>query len=299
MKKITYLNQLEAESIYIIREVAAEFSNPVMMFSMGKDSSVMLHLAKKAFYPAKIPFPLLHIDTNWKFKEMYDFRDRIIKQINSDLLIYCNPIGLKMNINPLINSNQHTDVMKTESLKQALNKWKFDAVFGGARRDEESSRSKERIYSFRDKQHRWDPKNQRPEIWKNYNSKINQGESIRVFPLSNWTELDIWQYIYFEKIEIVSLYFAKKRLVTKYNNNLLVINDDRLFFDKKQNIKNIMVRFRTLGCWPLTAAIESKAKNLSSIISEMIFFKNSEREGRIIDKDLSNTMEIKKKNGYF
>lgn len=299
MKKITYLNQLEAESIYIIREVAAEFSNPVMMFSMGKDSSVMLHLAKKAFYPAKIPFPLLHIDTNWKFKEMYDFRNNTLKQINSDLLVYCNLIGLKMNINPLIDSNQHTDVMKTESLKQALNKWKFDAVFGGARRDEESSRSKERIYSFRDRQHRWDPKNQRPEIWKNYNSRINQGESIRVFPLSNWTELDIWQYIYFEKIEIVSLYFAKKRPVIKYNNTLLVINDDRLSFNKKYNIKNIMVRFRTLGCWPLTGAIESKAKNLSSIISEMIFFKNSEREGRIIDKDLSNSMEIKKKNGYF
>lgn len=297
--KPKHLNELESESIYIIREVAAEFSNPVMMFSMGKDSSVMLHLARKAFYPGNIPFPLLHVDTNWKFKEMYDFRNHVAKQINAELIIHCNQIGLKMNINPLTNSNKHTDIMKTEGLKQALDKWRFDAVLGGARRDEEISRSKERIYSFRDNKHHWDPKNQRPEIWKNYNSQINPGENIRVFPLSNWTELDIWQYIFFENIEIVPLYFAKKRPVIKYNDMLLVINDNRLNFYNKINIKNTMVRFRTLGCWPLTGAIESKAKNVSSIILEMLLFKNSERQGRVIDKDISNSMEIKKKNGYF
>lgn len=301
MKKmqLTHLNQLESESIYIMREVVSEFSNPVMMYSIGKDSSVMLHLARKAFYPGKIPFPLLHVDTNWKFNEMYEFRDRISKDINAELLIYCNSQGLKMGINPFLNSNKHTDIMKTEGLKQALDKWQFNAVFGGARRDEESSRSKERIYSFRDRFHRWDPKNQRPEIWKNYNSAINQGESIRVFPLSNWTELDIWQYIFFEKIEIVPLYYAKNRPVIERNGMLIVINDNRIKLDKKEIIKKQMVRFRTLGCWPLTGAIISKAKNISSIIAEMLLFTNSERQGRMIDKDQSNSMEIKKRNGYF
>lgn len=301
MKKmqLTHLNQLESESIYIMREVVSEFSNPVMMYSIGKDSSVMLHLARKAFYPGKIPFPLLHVDTNWKFNEMYEFRDRISKDINAELLIYCNSQGLKMRINPFLNSNKHTDIMKTEGLKQALDKWQFNAVFGGARRDEESSRSKERIYSFRDRFHRWDPKNQRPEIWKNYNSAINQGESIRVFPLSNWTELDIWQYIFFEKIEIVPLYYAKNRPVIERNGMLIVINDNRIKLDKKEIIKKQMVRFRTLGCWPLTGAIISKAKNISSIIAEMLLFTNSERQGRMIDKDQSNSMEIKKRNGYF
>lgn len=297
--KLTNLKTLEAESIYIIREVVAEFSNPVMMYSIGKDSSVMLHLAKKAFYPGKIPFPLLHVDTKWKFKEMYEFRDKIAKNINTELLIYCNSTGLKMNINPFLNSNKHTDIMKTEGLKKALNKWKFNAVFGGARRDEESSRSKERIYSFRDSLHRWDPKNQRPEIWKNYNSEINPGESIRVFPLSNWTEFDIWQYIFFEKIEIVPLYFAKKRSFVNRDGMMIVINDNRIKLNKKEVIKNDMIRFRTLGCWPLTGAIFSTAKNLISVIEEMLLFKNSERQGRIIDKDPSNSMETKKKNGYF
>lgn len=297
--KLTNLDQLESESIYIIREVAAEFSNPVMMYSIGKDSSVMLHLARKAFYPSKIPFPLLHVDTKWKFNEMYQFRDNLMKDKNIELLTYYNLEGTKLKINPFLYGNKHTDIMKTEGLKQALNKWKFNAIFGGARRDEEKSRSKERIYSFRNRVHHWDPKNQRPEIWKNYNSNINQGESIRVFPLSNWTEIDIWQYIFFEKIEVVPLYFAKKRPVIERNGMIIVVNDDRIIIDKKEKIKNKLVRFRTLGCWPLTGAILSKAKNLLSIIAEMLLFKNSEREGRLIDKDQDVSMEIKKRNGYF
>lgn len=297
--KLTNLDQLESESIYIIREVAAEFSNPVMMYSIGKDSSVMLHLARKAFYPSKIPFPLLHVDTKWKFNEMYQFRDNLMKDKNIELLIYYNLEGIKLKINPFLYGNKHTDIMKTEGLKQALNKWKFNAILGGARRDEEKSRSKERIYSFRNRVHHWDPKNQRPEIWKNYNSNINQGESIRVFPLSNWTEIDIWQYIFFEKIEVVPLYFAKKRPVIERNGMIIVVNDDRIIIDKKEKIKNKLVRFRTLGCWPLTGAILSKAKNLLSIIAEMLLFKNSERQGRLIDKDQDVSMEIKKRNGYF
>lgn len=299
-KKLTHLDYLESESIYIFREVASEFTNPVMMYSIGKDSSVMLHLARKAFYPSKVPFPLLHIDTRWKFNEMYSFRDKTAKKMNMDLLIYSNPRGIQMNINPFHHEKAYTDITKTEALKQALNKWEFDAVFGGARRDEEKSRSKERIYSFRDRYHRWDPKNQRPEIWKNYNGQINKGESIRVFPLSNWTEIDIWQYIYIEKIKIVSLYFAKNRPVLFRNNILLVIDDiNKIELKKNENIKNKMVRFRTLGCWPLTGAILSNADNLSDVIKETLLFHSSERQNRIIDQDQSNSMEIKKRNGYF
>lgn len=299
-KKLTHLDYLESESIYIFREVASEFSNPVMMYSIGKDSSVMLHLARKAFYPSKIPFPLLHIDTKWKFNEMYIFRDETVKKMNIDLLIYTNPKGIQMNINPFHHGKVYTDITKTEALKQALNKWEFDAIFGGARRDEEKSRSKERIYSFRDRYHRWDPKNQRPEIWKNYNGQINKGESIRVFPLSNWTEIDIWQYIYVEEINIVPLYFAKKRPVLLRNNILLVIDDvNKIELKKNEKISKEMVRFRTLGCWPLTGAILSNAKNLSDVIKETLLFHNSERQNRIIDQDQSNSMEIKKRNGYF
>lgn len=299
-KKLTHLDHLESESIYIFREVASEFSNPVMMYSIGKDSSVMLHLARKAFYPSKVPFPLLHIDTKWKFKEMYSFRNKIAEKLDMDLLIYSNPQGIQMNINPFHHGKAYTDITKTEALKQALNKWEFDAVFGGARRDEEKSRSKERIYSFRDRYHRWDPKNQRPEIWKNYNGQINKGESIRVFPLSNWTEIDIWQYIYIEKIKIVSLYFAKNRPVLFRNNIFLVIDDiNKIELEKHEKIKNKTVRFRTLGCWPLTGAILSNAYNLSDVIQETLLFHSSERQNRIIDKDQSNSMETKKRNGYF
>lgn len=299
-KKINHFKELESESIYIIREVAAEFSNPVMMYSIGKDSSVMLHLAKKAFFPGKIPFPLLHIDTNWKFKEMYKFRNQISEKEKIELLIYSNPEGIKMKLNPFIHgSEKYTNIMKTEALKKAFNKWKFDAAFGGARRDEEKSRSKERVYSFRDQYHSWDPKNQRPELWKNYNSKINKGESIRVFPLSNWTELDIWSYIFLEKIKIVSLYKAKIRKVINRNNMLIVVNDNRINLHKNEKIIKKMVRFRTLGCWPLTGAIESNAKTLLEIMQEMLIMNTSERQNRIIDNDNNNSMEIKKRQGYF
>lgn len=298
-KIYTDLYQLEAESIYIIREVVAEFSNPVMLYSIGKDSSVMLHLARKAFYPGNLPFPLLHIDTGWKFNDMYKFRDYISKKINLDLLIHINKEGIKMGINPFIHgSNKYTEIMKTESLKQALNKYSFDAAFGGARRDEEKSRAKERIYSFRDKLHRWDPRKQRPELWQNYNGEINQGESIRVFPLSNWTELDIWKYIFFENIEIVPLYFSSVRPILKRNNLLIMLNDNRINY-KNNEVKNIMVRFRTLGCWPLSGAIKSSAKNVPEIINEMLNSNFSERQGRIIDNDQSGSMEIKKRQGYF
>ncbi|BAP58540.1 sulfate adenylyltransferase subunit CysD [Candidatus Tachikawaea gelatinosa] len=298
--KNNHLQQLESESIYIIREVAAEFNNPVMLYSIGKDSSVMLHLAKKAFYPGELPFPLLHIDTGWKFQEMYKFRDIVAKEMKLELLIYCNKEGLKMNINPFIHgSSQYTNLMKTEGLKQALNKYCFDAAFGGARRDEEISRAKERIYSFRDQFHRWDPKNQRPELWKNYNGQINKGESIRVFPLSNWTELDIWQYIYLENIKIVSLYFSLIRPVIKRNNLLIMVDDNRIHLKKDEIIKKKRIRFRTLGCWPLTAAIQSKAKSLLDIIEETLITKNSERQGRVIDYDQKNSMEFKKRQGYF
>ncbi|WDI78694.1 sulfate adenylyltransferase subunit CysD [Candidatus Purcelliella pentastirinorum] len=298
-KKFTHLYQLEAESIYIIREVVAEFENPVMLYSIGKDSSVMLHLARKAFYPGKLPFPLLHIDTGWKFNEMYKFRDNIIKNMNLDFLIYINKDGLKMGINPFIHgSSKYTHIMKTEGLKQALNKYNFDAAFGGARRDEEKSRAKERIYSFRNKLHRWDPKKQRPELWQNYNGQINRGENIRVFPLSNWTELDIWTYIYFENIEIVPLYFSSIRPVLTRNNLLIMLNDNRINY-KNEEINKLMVRFRTLGCWPLSGAIESNAKNIPEIIHEMLNSNMSERQGRMIDNDQVGSMEIKKRQGYF
>ncbi|PPI87760.1 sulfate adenylyltransferase subunit CysD [Candidatus Pantoea edessiphila] len=299
-KKLNHIYQLEAESIYIIREVIAEFVNPVMMYSIGKDSSVMLHLAQKAFYPSTIPFPLLHIDTGWKFNEMYDFRDRTTNSIGAELIVYRNIKGVEMGINPFIHgSTKYTDIMKTDALKQALNKYKFDAAFGGARRDEEMSRAKERIYSFRDRFHRWDPKNQRPEMWNNYNGQINKGENIRVFPLSNWTELDIWQYILLEKIEIVPLYFSALRPVIKRDNMLIVINDNRINLKEHELIEKIMVRFRTLGCWPVTGAIESKAQTLEDIIEEILLYKTSERKDRLIDIDQSNSMEQKKKQGYF
>ncbi len=299
-ERLTHLQQLEAESIHIIREVAAEFSNPVMMYSVGKDSAVMLHLARKAFYPGKIPFPLMHVDTNWKFKEMIAFRDHMAEKYGFELLVHKNPEGLAMNINPFVHgSATHTDIMKTQGLKQALNKWKFDAAFGGARRDEEKSRAKERVYSFRDKNHRWEPKNQRPELWNTYNGQINQGESIRVFPLSNWTELDIWQYIYQENIEIVPLYFAKERPVVNRDGVKIMVDDDRFELQEGEEIKYEKVRFRTLGCYPLTGAINSDAETLPEIIEEMLIATSSEREGRVIDSDQSASMELKKREGYF
>jgi len=296
----THLQQLEAESIYIIREVAAEFQNPVMLYSIGKDSSVMLRLAQKAFYPGKIPFPLMHVDTRWKFHEMIEFRDRMAKEIGFQLLVWTNPDGIAQNINPITHGSEvHTRVMKTEALKQALNHYGFDAAFGGARRDEEKSRAKERIYSFRNKFHQWDPKNQRPELWNIYNSKINQGESIRVFPLSNWTELDIWLYIKREQIPIVPLYFAKERPVVERSGNLILVDDDRLPLNPGEKPMIKRVRFRTLGCYPLTGAIESDADTLDKIVQEMLLVKNSERQGRVIDYDGASSMEEKKKDGYF
>lgn len=299
-KRLTHLQQLEAESIHIIREVAAEFENPVMLYSIGKDSSVMLHLARKAFYPGKLPFPLLHVDTGWKFREMYEFRDKTAKNYDFELLVHRNPAGESLGINPFIHgSAKHTDIMKTEGLKQALDKYAFDAAFGGARRDEEKSRAKERIYSFRDRSHRWDPKNQRPELWHNYNGQINKGESIRVFPLSNWTELDIWQYIYLENIDIVPLYFAKERPVLERNGTLLMVDDDRIDLKAGEVIAKRKVRFRTLGCWPLTGAVESQAETLPEIIEEMLISTTSERQGRLIDSDQSASMEQKKRQGYF
>ena len=297
---LSHLEKLESQSIHIIREVASEFQNPVMMYSIGKDSSVMLHLAIKAFAPSKIPFKLLHVDTTWKFKEMISFRDQIITKYKLDLLVHTNQEGLKNNIGPISHGSKiHTDIMKTQALKQALNKYKFDAAFGGARRDEEKSRAKERIFSFRDSQHRWDPKNQRPELWNLYNTKIDKGESVRVFPLSNWTELDVWQYIYQEKIEIVPLYLAAFRPVITRDNLLLMVDDKRLDVKEHETIENKLVRFRTLGCYPLTGAIESKAKSVEEIIIELIKSKNSEREGRAIDKDQIGSMEKKKQEGYF
>jgi len=298
--ELTHLKQLEAESIYILREVVATFSNPVMMYSIGKDSSVMLHLAMKAFYPAKPPFPLLHVDTLWKFREMIEFRDRRVKELGVDLIVYTNPEGIEMNINPFIHGSKvHTDIMKTQALKQALNKGGYDAVIGGARRDEEKSRAKERIFSFRDKNHRWDPKNQRPELWNLFNTKIHKGESVRVFPLSNWTELDIWQYIYLENIPIVPLYFAKERPIVEYEGAKIMVDDDRMPKELRAQAKMQMVRFRTLGCYPLSGAIESKSSTLPEIIEEMLLSRNSEREGRLIDKDQEGSMEKKKIEGYF
>lgn len=298
---LTHLKQLEAESIHIMREVVAEFQNPVMLYSVGKDSSVMLQLALKAFYPAKPPFPLLHIDTTYKFREMISFRDRFVKEdLGLELLTHTNWDGLKLNIYPWVDSDRHTALMKTDALKQALNKYGFDAAFGGARRDEEKSRAKERIFSFRDKSHRWDPKNQRPELWNLYNTRINKGESIRVFPLSNWTELDIWQYIHLENIPIVPMYFASERPVIERDGVLIMRDDDRmpLLPGEKEVVKR--VRFRTLGCYPLTGAVESNATTLPGIIQEMLLTKTSERQGRVIDKDAGGAgMEQKKREGYF
>ncbi|MBL0688148.1 MAG: sulfate adenylyltransferase subunit CysD [Pseudoalteromonas sp.] len=297
---LTHLQQLEAESIKIMREVAAEFENPVMLYSIGKDSSVLLHLARKAFYPAKIPFPLLHVDTNWKFREMIEFRDRLAKEYGFDLIVHKNPEGIEMGIGPFTHgSGKHTDIMKTQGLKQALNKYGFDAAFGGARRDEEKSRAKERVYSFRDKHHRWDPKNQRPELWNTYNSQVNPGESIRVFPLSNWTELDIWQYIYQENIEMVPLYLAKERPVVERDGTLIMVDDDRMPLNEGEVPQMKSVRFRTLGCYPLTGAVESTASSLTEIIEEMLLSSSSEREGRVIDHDSAGSMEKKKREGYF
>ncbi|MCT7486925.1 sulfate adenylyltransferase subunit CysD [Aliarcobacter cryaerophilus] len=299
-KQLTHLKQLEAESIHIIREVVAEFDNPVMMYSVGKDSAVMLHLALKAFAPAKLPFPLLHVDTLWKFKEMIEFRDKRAKEEGFELLVHTNPDGIAQGIGPFTHGSAvHTDIMKTQGLKQALNKYKFDAVFGGARRDEEKSRAKERIYSFRDKNHRWDPKNQRPELWNIYNARVHKDESIRVFPLSNWTELDIWQYIYLEQIPIVPLYFAAKRPVVEKDGVKIMVDDERMPIGPEDVIKEEMVRFRTLGCYPLTGAVNSTATTLQEIIKEMLLSRTSERQGRVIDNDSAGSMEKKKIEGYF
>ncbi|MBE1276304.1 sulfate adenylyltransferase subunit CysD [Enterovibrio baiacu] len=296
----THLKQLENESIHIIREVAAEFDNPVMLYSIGKDSAVMLHLAMKAFYPGKPPFPLLHVDTTWKFKEMITFRDEFTKKHGLDLKVHINQDGVDMNISPFVHgSAKHTDIMKTQGLKQALNQYGFDAAFGGARRDEEKSRAKERVYSFRDKHHRWDPKNQRPELWDTYNGRVNKGESIRVFPLSNWTELDIWQYIYMENIEIVPLYFSEKRPVVERDGTLIMVDDERMPLEDGEKPEMKSVRFRTLGCYPLTGAVESTAATLPEIIQEMLLTKTSERQGRVIDHDQAGSMEQKKREGYF
>ena len=297
---LTHLKQLEAESIYIIREVAAEFDKPVMLYSIGKDSTVMLHLALKAFYPGKLPFPLMHIDTTWKFREMIEFRDQQMEKLGLDLIVYINQEGVDAGIGPFTHGSQkHTDIMKNQALKQALNKYQFDAAFGGARRDEEKSRAKERVYSFRDKNHRWDPKNQRPELWNLYNGKINKGESIRVFPLSNWTELDIWQYIHLNNIDIVPLYYAKLRPVINYEGIDIMVDDDRVPLAEGQKPEMKTVRFRTLGCYPLTGAVESEATTLPEIIQEMLLTTTSERQGRLIDSDQSGSMEKKKREGYF
>ncbi|WP_211910570.1 sulfate adenylyltransferase subunit CysD [Vibrio sp. B1FLJ16] len=299
-KRMTHLKQLEAESIHIMREVAAEFDNPVMLYSVGKDSSVMLHLAKKAFAPGIPPFPLMHVDTTWKFKEMIQFRDYMAKKLGMDLIVHQNPEGVAMGISPFVHgSSTHTDIMKTQGLKQALDKHGFDAAFGGARRDEEKSRAKERVYSFRDEHHRWEPKNQRPELWNIYNGKVNKGESIRVFPLSNWTELDIWQYIYLESIEIPSLYLSAKRPVVERDGMLIMVDDERMELKEGEVIEEKMVRFRTLGCYPLTGAVESEATTLPEIIQEMLLTTTSERQGRAIDHDSSGSMEKKKREGYF
>ena len=298
--RLTHLKALEAESIYIMREVASSFTNPVMMYSVGKDSSVMLHLAMKAFAPSKIPFPLLHVDTLWKFNEMITFRDKRVKDLKCDLVVHTNPKGVEMNISPFEHGSKiHTDIMKTEALKQALDKGGYDAIIGGARRDEEKSRAKERIFSFRDRGHRWNPKNQRPELWNIYNTSIQKGESVRVFPLSNWTELDIWQYIYSESIPIPSLYLAKEREVVEIDGTKIMVDDKRMPQELRDKAKKEMVRFRTLGCYPLTGAINSTATTLPEIIKEMLLSKSSEREGRVIDKDQEGAMERKKIEGYF
>lgn len=299
-QRLTHLKQLEAESIHIMREVIAEFENPAMLYSVGKDSSVMLHLLQKAFYPAPPPLPLVHVDTQWKFKEMIEFRNRRAQEVGMELIVYTNPKGDELNISPFEHgSAMHTDIMKTEALKQMLDTYKFDAVFGGARRDEEKSRAKERIYSFRDENHRWNPKNQRPELWNIYNGRHKKGESIRVFPLSNWTELDIWQYIYLEGIPIPSLYFAKEREVVEYMGTKIMVDDERMPKELAKKAKKEMVRFRTLGCYPLTGAIASTATTLPEIIQEMLLTTTSERQGRLIDTDGDASMEKKKQEGYF
>ena len=299
-QKLTHLQQLEAESIHIIREVAAEFDNPVMLYSVGKDSAVMLHLARKAFYPAPPPFPLMHVDTTWKFREMIEFRDKMAHECGFDLLIHTNQEGVDQKVSPFTHgSGLYTDIMKTEGLKQALDKYKFDAAFGGARRDEEKSRAKERIFSFRNSQHRWDPKSQRPELWNIYNARVRPGESIRTFPLSNWTELDVWQYIYLEEIPIVPLYRAAVRPVIERDGMLIMVDDDRLELKPGEKIEMKSVRFRTLGCYPLTGAVESTATTLPEIIQEMLLTRTSERQGRLIDHDQAGSMEKKKQEGYF
>ena len=297
--RLPHLARLEAESIHIFREVAAEFAKPILMYSIGKDSSVLLHLARKAFFPGRIPFPLLHIDTGWKFKEMISFRDETAKRLNAELIVYTNEAGRAAGVTPFTHGGRYTDIMKTEALKQALDKYGFDAAFGGARRDEEKSRAKERIFSFRSAQHRWDPKNQRPELWKLYNARKHKGESIRVFPLSNWTELDVWQYVYLERIPVVPLYFAKERPVVERDGTLIMVDDDRMPLRDGEVPALRKVRFRTLGCYPLTGAIESSADTLPAIIQEMLLARTSERQGRVIDHDSAGSMERKKQEGYF
>ena len=302
MKQVlsSYLRQLEAESIHIMREVPADFRNPVMLYSIGKDSAVLLHLAMKAFYPGKPPFPLLHIDTTWKFREMIAFRDAEAKRLGVDLMVHINEEGVRNGISPITHGSAlHTDIMKTEALKQAFAKYGFDAAFGGARRDEEKSRAKERVYSFRNASHNWDPKRQRPELWRLANTKVNPGESMRVFPLSNWTELDVWTYIYLEDIPVVPLYFAKERPVVERDGTLIMVDDDRLPLEEGETPQMRKVRFRTLGCYPLTGAIESEAETLPEIIEELIASRHSERQGRVIDHDQVGSMEKKKQEGYF
>ncbi len=299
MSQFSHLDELEAEAIYIIREVAAQCENPVMLYSIGKDSSVMLHLAMKAFYPAKPPFPFLHVNTTWKFKEMIDFRDNVAKKLGIEMLEYINQDGVDRGINPFDSGAAYTDIMKTQALKQALDKYGFDAAFGGGRRDEEKSRAKERIFSFRNEQHAWDPKNQRPEMWKLFNTKINKGESMRVFPISNWTETDIWQYIKRENIDIVPLYFAAERPVVERDGNLIMVDDERFRLQEGESVENKLVRFRTLGCYPLTGGIESNAATLDEIIEETLSAVSSERTTRVIDSEAAGSMERRKREGYF
>ena len=299
MSQFSHLDELEAEAIYIIREVAAQCENPVMLYSIGKDSSVMLHLAMKAFYPAKPPFPFLHVNTTWKFKEMIDFRDNVAKKLGIEMLEYINQDGVDRGINPFDSGAAYTDIMKTQALKQALDKYGFDAAFGGGRRDEEKSRAKERIFSFRNEQHAWDPKNQRPEMWKLFNTKINKGESMRVFPISNWTETDIWQYIKRENIDIVPLYFAAERPVVERDGNLIMVDDERFCLQEGETVENKLVRFRTLGCYPLTGGIESNATTLDEIIEETLSAVSSERTTRVIDSEAAGSMERRKREGYF
>lgn len=299
MSQFSHLDELEAEAIYIIREVAAQCENPVMLYSIGKDSSVMLHLAMKAFYPAKPPFPFLHVNTTWKFKEMIEFRDNVAKKLGIEMLEYINQDGVDRGINPFDSGAAYTDIMKTQALKQALDKYGFDAAFGGGRRDEEKSRAKERIFSFRNEQHAWDPKNQRPEMWKLFNTKINKGESIRVFPISNWTETDIWQYIKRENIDIVPLYFGAERPVVERDGNLIMVDDERFRLQDGETVENKLVRFRTLGCYPLTGGIESNATTLDEIIEETLSAVSSERTTRVIDSEAAGSMERRKREGYF